>query len=100
MAKAKVRIVQVYDCNDKERELQTYFVYRGWYAKLGGHTCWHTSRYIRPKSNVWRYSDDDIFTMDHTTFDNPEYFKQVVDEHCEYLIGAHGSLENAFALNR
>ena len=94
---AQIRTIQCYDSIEKERELKTFFVYRGWYALKGGKIAYHSSRYIRPKSNLWYVRDDDVFTMDHSTFDNPEYFKQVVDEHCEYLIRAHGSLENAFA---
>lgn len=100
MAKAKVRTIQCYDSIEKDRELKTFFVYRGWYARKGGSIAYHAERYIRPKSNLWYMSEDDVFTMDHTKFDTPEYFKEVVDEHCEYLIKAHGSLENAYALNR
>ena len=96
----KVRTIELYDSYEKDRELHTFFVYRGWCARKGGKMCFHISKYIRAKSNFCNYTQDDVFTMDSSRFDTPEYFKEVVDGHCEYLIRAFGSLENAYALNR
>ena len=95
----KVRIIPLNYSREKGHEPKTSFVYRGYYAIKGGKKAWHTDKYIRKNCNVFNLPDNDVFSMDRTTFDTPEYFKEVIDEHIEYLISAHGNLRNAFAVN-
>lgn len=98
---AKVRTILAYDSSERDRELKEFFVYRNYFARKGGKMSWHVQGKIRSKRNIFGgyLYQDDVFTMAHTTFDTPEYFKEVIDEHIEYLIRAHGSLEEYFALN-
>ena len=95
----KVRTILAYDSSERDRELKEFFVYRGYFARKGGKMSWHTSEYIRAKTNVFNRFQDDAFTMDHTTFDTPKYFKEVIDEHYEYINRAFGSAEKYFELN-
>ena len=95
----KVRCILLFDSSERDRELKEFFVYRGYFARKGGKMSWHTSEYIRAKTNVFNRFQDDVFTMSETTFDTPEYFKEVIDEHYEYINRAFGSAEKYFALN-
>ena len=91
----KVRTIQVKNVG----EVKTAFIYRGYYCIKGGKCAYHTPNRLRSGSYLDNARTDDVFTMDRTRFDTAEYFKQVVDEHIEYVIRAHGSLENLFRLN-
>ena len=97
----KVRTILAYDSSERDRELKVFFVYRGYFARKGGKMSWHVQGKIRAKRNIFSASlyHDDVFTMAETTFDTPEYFKEVIDEHYEYIIGAFGSAERCFALS-
>ena len=92
---AKVRTISV-KCNDG---LRTVFVYRGYYAIKGQASAYHTPNILRNNSRLENVHDDDVFSMAHTKFNTAKYFKKVIDEHIDYLIHAHGSLESYFALN-
>ena len=95
--KSKVREVQVKD----GQEIKTALVYGGWYCIKGGKMAFHTSRnMIRKNTQLNNIYGDDVFTMgDDTRFTTAEIFKDVVDGHIEYIIGAQGSLEDYFKLN-
>ena len=82
-------------------EFRTVYVYGGWYCVKGGKMAFHTSRnIIRKNTQINNVFSDDVFTMgDDTRFDSAEIFKEVVDEHIDYLIRDHGSLEEYFKLN-
>ena len=97
----KVRTILAYDSSEKDRELKEFFVYRGYFARKGGKMSWHVQGRIRAKRNIFGgyLFNDDVFTMDHTTFGTPEYFKEVIDEHYNYINRAFGSAEKYFALN-
>ena len=97
----KVRTILAYDSSERDRELKEFFVYRNYFARKGGKMSWHVQGRIRAKRNIFGgyLRNDDVFTMEHTTFDSPEYFKEVIDEHYEYINRAHGSAERYFALN-
>ena len=98
----KVRTILAYDSSERDRELKEFFVYRGYFARKGGKMSWHAQGRIRAKRNIFGgyLLQDDVFTMAHTTFDSPEYFKEVIDEHYKYIHRAFGSSEEYFALNR
>lgn len=98
---AKVRTILAYDSSERDRELKEFFVYRGYFARKGGTMAWHAQGYIRAKRNIFGdyLPQDDVFTMAHTTFDTPEYFKEVIDEHYDYITRSFGSPQNYFALN-
>ena len=96
---ANVRTILAYDSSERDRELKEFFVYRNFVARKGGTMVFHFQGNIRAKRNIFNLYQDDVFTMAHTTFETPEYFKEVIDEHIEYLIRAFGSLEEYFALN-
>ena len=97
----KVRTILAYDSSERDRELKVFFVYRGYFARKGGKMSWHVQGKIRAKRNLFSGSlyQDDVFTMAETTFDTPEYFKEVIDGHYEYMIRAFGSAERCFALS-
>lgn len=98
---AKVRTILAYDSSEHDRELKEFFVYRGYFARKGGKMSWHVQGKIRAKRNIFGgyLFQDDVFTMDHSTFDTPEFFKEVIDEHYEYITRGFGSPERYFALN-
>jgi hypothetical protein len=93
--KAKVRELQV----KSGCEWKTAFVYRGWYCVKGGVMAFHTCKYIKHGRQLNNLYGDDVFTLGEGRFDTPEIFKEIVDEHIEYIIRAHGSLEEYFKLN-
>lgn len=97
----KVRCILAYDSSERDRELKEFFVYRGYFARKGGTMAWHVQGRIRAKRNIFGgyLYQDDVFTMAETTFDSPEYFKEVIDEHYKYINRAFGSAEKYFALN-
>ena len=95
----KVRTILAFDSNERDRELKEFFVYRGYFARKGGRMSWHTPEPIRAKRNIFCRWQDDVFTMSDTAFDTPEYFKEVIDEHYDYIQRAFGSAEKYFALN-
>jgi hypothetical protein len=96
---AKVRTISVKSGYGIDEVIMTAFVYRGYYAIKGQKSAYHTPNILRDNTHLGNVHDDDVFSMDHSCFDTAEYFKKVIDEHIEYLIGAHGSLEKYFALN-
>lgn len=98
---AKVRTILAYDSSERDRELKEFFVYRGYFARKGGKMAWHVQGRIRAKRNIFGgyLYQDDVFTMDHTVFDTPEYFKEVIDEHYRYISQSFGSPDEYFALN-
>ena len=92
---AKVRIIQVKNAGD----IKTAFVYRGFYCIKGGVRAFHTPNVLRNNSNVDNVIDDEEFNLAHDRFDTPEFFKETVNEHIEYIIRAFGSLRRYFRLN-
>lgn len=97
----KVRTILAYDSSERDRELKEFFVYRGYFARKGGKMSWHVQGKIRSKRNIFGgyLYQDDVFTMSDTTFETPEYFKEVIDEHYEYIERAFGTSANFFELN-
>lgn len=97
----KVRTILAYDSSERDRELKKFFVYRGYFAREGGRMAWHVQGKIRSKRNIFGgyLFQDDVFTMAETTFDTPEYFKEVIDNHYEYIERAFPSAKDYFALN-
>ena len=97
---AKVRTVSVWCGTGSDRHQRDLYVYRGYYAIVGQSAAFHTNQIIRDNSVMENLVDDDVFHVAHGCFTEPKYFKGCVDEHIEYAINAHGSLENYLALNR
>jgi hypothetical protein len=91
----KVREVQVKNVGS----VFIAYVYRGFYCIKGGERAFHTSNIVRNGTNVDNVKDDDEFNLAHGRFDTPEFFKETVDEHIEYIQRAFGSLRRYFRLN-
>lgn len=87
-----------YDVDREEREV---FVYRGYYAYKNGKMAWHARNLedLTDGCHLGDISDDDVFTMDSTRFETPEYFKEVIDEHFEWIESRFESAEYYFSLN-
>ena len=85
--------------NDENKELHTYFYYKGYYCKKGGKMAFHTPDKIKEPQDVSLLHDDDVFTMDSTAFDDYGYFKEVIDNHIEVLKLSFGSLDYYYSLN-
>ena len=96
---AKVRTISVKSGYGIDERTITAFVYRGYYAIKGQKSAYHTPNVLRNNTHLGNVHDDDVFSMEHTRFDSAEYFKEVIDEHIEYLLRAFGTLEKYFALN-
>ena len=96
---AKVRTISVKSGYGIDERTITAFVYRGYYAIKGQKSAYHTPNILRNNTHLGNVHDDDVFSMEHTRFDSAEYFKEVIDEHIEYLLRAFGTLEKYFALN-
>lgn len=92
---AKVRVIQVKNVGS----IKTAFVYKGFYCIKGGVRGFHTPNILRNNSNIDNVTDDEEFNLAHGKFDTPEYFKEVVNEHIEYIESAFGSLNRYFRLN-
>lgn len=92
---AKVRVIQVKNVG----ETKTAFVYRGFYCINGGVRAFHSPNVLRNNSNIDRIVVDEEFNLAHGRIDTVESFKEIVDEHIEYLERAFGSLERYFRLN-
>ena len=96
---AKVLVTQCFWGNGSAKELKETFVYRGYYVVKGGARAFHTDHRVRKGTWVENIRDNDEFNMAHTTFDSPDYFKEVVDEHIDYLKSAYPSLRQYYRLN-
>lgn len=95
----KVRTIFVKCGTGIDEHLRIAFVYRGYYAIKGQGAAYHTPNIVRNKCRLSNIYDDDVFHLAHNKFDDEKFFKETIDEHIDYVIRAHGSLENYFALN-
>lgn len=93
---AKVRTINAI-ANDGESRI--LFVYRGYYCLKKGTAAYHTNKYLRDGVKLSNIVDNDCFYIAHGNFDTEAFFKEVVDNHIDYLINAFGTLEYYFSLN-
>lgn len=75
------------------------FVYKGYYCKVGGKMVWHTKDGLKFGTDVRNAFDDDVFTMADEVINEERRFKEIVDEHINYLFRAFGSPANYYKLN-
>lgn len=75
------------------------FVYRGYYCLRDGKAAYHTNKYLRDGVKLNNISDNDVFTLDSRKFSCEKCFKNIVDDHINYINHSFGSLTRYFALN-
>ena len=79
--------------------LKKSFVYKGYYCSVGSSMVFHTKANLKFGTNVCDVSDDDVFTMANEQINDEKRFKEIIDEHIEYLFRAFGSPANYYKLN-
>lgn len=96
---ANVRILVCNWGNAKEKKMVETFSYRGYYCKKGGHMAFHSYRRLANRTIINNCPDTDVFEIAHGEFDTPESFKEIVDEHIDYIQTSFGSFEKYVSLN-
>lgn len=95
--KPELRIVTLQEHHGANKvRLENCYIYRGWYSGQTWTTAYHARHGIRAFSNISDITDDAMFSLNDPV-GSPENFKEMVDDHIEYLKSAYGgSLQRAY----
>lgn len=95
---AKLKVKNVFEHHGADMVEKKVFVYRGWYAYIGWRCMYHAKRGVREGVNISNVTTDDVCNFGERIRSEVEFINHV-DEYCEYLQRAHGSLSRAYRIS-